>query len=99
MNTLTVLSFVLLQAGGGITGDVNTFLSDYAVPIIAMVFVVGIGWGVAHNYDKIIDKDNQGTRKEGLMNLVWIAGYVIVGLTVITILVSQVISKLNLSIS
>lgn len=97
MNALTVLSFVLLQAGG-IKGDVNSFLSDYAVPIIAMVFVVSIGWGVAHNYDKIIDKDNQGTRKEGLINLAWIAGYVIVGLTVITILVNLVGSKLSLSI-
>lgn len=99
MNALTVFGFVLLQAGEGITSDVNDFLSNYAVPIIAMVFVVGIGWGVAHNYDKIIDKDNQGTRKEGLINLAWIAGYVIIGLTVITILVSQVVSRLNLSIS
>lgn len=97
MNTLTVLGFLLLQAGG-IKSDVNSFLSDYAVPIIAMVFVVSIGWGVAHNYDKIIDKDNQGTRKEGLINLAWIAGYVIVGLTVITILVNLVGSKLSLSI-
>lgn len=99
MNTLTVLNFVLLQVTGGIKSDVNSFLSDYAVPIIAMVFVVSIGWGVAHNYDKIIDKDNQGTRKEGLINLAWIAGYVIVGLTVITILVNLVGSKLSLSIS
>jgi hypothetical protein len=97
MNALTVFGFVLLQAGG-IKSDVNSFLSDYAVPIIAMVFVVSIGWGVAHNYDKIIDKDNQGTRKEGLINLAWIAGYVIVGLTVITILVNLVGSKLSLSI-
>lgn len=43
MNALTVFGFVLLQAGGGITSDVNDFLSNYAVPIIAMVFVVGIG--------------------------------------------------------
>lgn len=98
MSALTLLGFVLLQAGGGIKSDVNSFLSDYAVPIIAMVFVVGIGWGVAHNYDKIIDKDNQGTRKEGLINLAWIAGYVIVGLTVITILVNLVGSRLSLSI-
>lgn len=97
MNTLTQLGFVLLQVGG-IKSDVNSFLSDYAVPIIAMVFVVSIGWGVAHNYDKIIDKDNQGTRKEGLINLAWIAGYVIVGLTVITILVNLVGSKLSLSV-
>ena len=29
--------FILLQATGGIRNEVNTFLSDYAVPVIAMV--------------------------------------------------------------
>ena len=29
--------FILLQATGGIRNEVNTFLSDYAVPVIAML--------------------------------------------------------------
>lgn len=61
--------FILLQATGGIRNEVNTFLSDYAVPVIAMLLIVGVGIGVVMNYDKIIDRDGQGTRKEGIVNL------------------------------
>lgn len=46
--------FILLQATGGIRNEVNTFLSDYAVPVIAMLLIVGVGIGVVMNYDKII---------------------------------------------
>ena len=60
--------FILLQATGGIRNEVNTFLSDYAVPVIAMLLIVGVGIGVVMNYDKIIDRDGQGTRKEGIVN-------------------------------
>jgi len=31
--------FILLQATGGIRNEVNTFLSDYAVPVIAMLLI------------------------------------------------------------
>lgn len=50
----------MLQATGGIRNEVNTFLSDYAVPVIAMLLIVGVGIGVVMNYDKIIDRDGQG---------------------------------------
>ena len=66
--------FILLQATGGIRNEVNTFLSDYAVPVIAMLLIVGVGIGVVMNYDKIIDRDGQGTRKEGIVNLLWVVG-------------------------
>ena len=46
---------ILRQATGGIRNEVNTFLSDYAVPVIAMLLIVGVGIGVVMNYDKIID--------------------------------------------
>ena len=42
--------FILLQATGGIRNEVNTFLSDYAVPVIAMLLIVGVGIGVVMNY-------------------------------------------------
>ena len=61
--------FILLQATGGIRNEVNTFLSDYAVPVIAMLLIVGVGIGVVMNYDKIIDRDGQGTRERGYCKL------------------------------
>ena len=54
----------MLQATGGIRNEVNTFLSDYAVPVIAMLLIVGVGIGVVMNYDKIIDRDGQGSREK-----------------------------------
>lgn len=44
--------FILLQATGGIRNEVNTFLSDYAVPVIAMLLIVGVGIGVVMNYEE-----------------------------------------------
>lgn len=57
--------FILLQATGGIRNEVNTFLSDYAVPVIAMLLIVGVGIGVVMNYDKIIDRGRTGNKKRG----------------------------------
>lgn len=89
--------FILLQATGGIRNEVNTFLSDYAVPVIAMLLIVGVGIGVVMNYDKIIDRDGQGTRKEGIVNLLWVVGYIIIGLAIIAAVIALINSKLKMS--
>lgn len=95
---MKTLLFIALQVSGTMKSEINSFLSTYAVPIIATVLIVSVGWGVAQNYDKIIDKDGQGTRKEALINLAWIVGYVVIGLVVISGVVALVSSKLKLSI-
>ena len=87
--------FILLQATGGIRNEVNTFLSDYAVPVIAMLLIVGVGIGVVMNYDKIIDRDGQGTRKEGILGGV---GYIIIGLAIIAAVIALINSKLKMSL-
>ena len=85
-------------ATGGIRNEVNTFLSDYAVPVIAMLLIVGVGIGVVMNYDKIIDRDGQGTRKEGIVNLLWVVGYIIIGLAIIAAVIALINSKLKMSL-
>lgn len=95
---MKTFAIVLLQATGGIKTDVNTFLNDYAVPLIAMLLVVGVGIGVVMNYDKIIDAKGDGTRKEGLINLLWVVGYIIVGLAIIAAVIALISSKLKLSV-
>ena len=90
--------FILLQATGGIRNEVNTFLSDYAVPVIAMLLIVGVGIGVVMNYDKIIDRDGQGTKKEGIVNLLWVVGYIIIGLAIIAAVIALINSKLKMSL-
>lgn len=90
--------FILLQAAGGIKADINTFLNDYAVWLIAGVLVFGAGIGIAMNFDKIVDRDGQGTRKEGFINLGWIIGYIVVAMGILAAVITLVTSKLKLSI-
>ena len=94
MNTILT---VFLQISGGLRTEVNSFLSEYAVPVIAMLLIVGVGIGVVMNYDKIIDRDGQGTRKEGIVNL-WVVGYIIIGLAIIAAVIALVNSKLKMSL-
>lgn len=42
MNTILT---VFLQISGGLRTEVNSFLSEYAVPVIAMLLIVGVGIG------------------------------------------------------
>ena len=39
MNTILT---VVLQISGGLRTEVNSFLSEYAVPVIAMLLIVGV---------------------------------------------------------
>lgn len=95
MNTM-LLAAILLQAG--IKTEINTFLQDYAVWIIAGILVFGAGIGIAMNFDKIIDRDGNGTRKEGLINLGWIVGYVIIGMAILAAVITLVSTKLQMSV-
>lgn len=95
MNTILT---VFLQISGDLRTEVNSFLSEYAVPVIAMLLIVGVGIGVVMNYDKIIDRDGQGTRKEGIVNLLWVVGYIIIGLAIIAAVIALVNSKLKMSL-
>lgn len=74
----------------GIRGEMTRVLSDYGAPIIAGMLILSAAFGIVQNYDKIIDKDGNGTRKEGLINVVWIVGYVVVGMAVIGFIVNMV---------
>lgn len=94
---MKTLSFIILQISS-VKADINSFLSNYAVPVIAMCLVIGVCVGVVMNFDKIVDRDGQGTRKEGLINLLWIVGYVVVGLVVIGAVIALINSKLRLSV-
>lgn len=95
MNTILT---VVLQISGGLRTEVNSFLSEYAVPVIVMLLIVGVGIGVVMNYDKIIDRDGQGTRKEGIVNLLWVVGYIIIGLAIIAAVIALVNTKLKMSL-
>lgn len=78
-------------------GSVNNVLNEWALPIIMLLLVLGAAFGVVQNFDKIIDKDGNGTRKEGFMNLAMIMGFVILGIALIGAIV-RLVAGLNLSV-
>jgi amino acid permease len=81
-----------------VRADINGLMTSYAIPIIAAFLVIGAAIGVVMNFDKIVDKDGQGTRKEGIINLIWIVAYIIIGMAVLAGIIALVASKLKLSI-
>lgn len=77
--------------------DVNTVLNNMALPLFIFFIVVGTVVGIVQNYEKIVDKDGNGTRKEGLWNVAMIVLYVVIGVAVIAAIIGLV-SRVNLKV-
>ncbi|PHS04991.1 MAG: hypothetical protein COA88_12970 [Kordia sp.] len=72
--------------------SLNTGLSDYFVPIVALLLVFGVFIGAIRNWDEINDKH---TRKQGFINMAMILIYAIV---VIAAIAAAIYIGQNLSI-
>lgn len=75
-------AFTLLQIRD-FKNDVNTVLNNVGLPLFLFFIVIGTVIGVVQNYEKIVDKDGNGTRKEGLFNVGIIVLYVVIACAVI----------------
>lgn len=65
-------------------GAMNQILDGYTLPIFAACMLVGLALGVAQQLDNIIDKENRGTRRDGLFTLGWYVGFSLLAGVVIT---------------
>lgn len=95
LNKLALIATLAMLSGQevfaqGVRGEMSRLLNDYAAPIIAGMLIIGAAFGFVQNYDKIIDKDGNGTRKEGIINMVWIVGYILIAMVLLGIIVSTV---------
>lgn len=88
LNEKQMKTFSLLQAGGDITGKFNQILSQYGVPAVVFIIVLSGVAGVLINLDKIMDSDGRGTRKEGILNVVYIMGGVVLAVAIISAVVT-----------
>ena len=98
--SLATLAMTLLSSplhAQTMKGSVNNVLNEWALPIIMLLLVLGAAFGVVQNFDKIIDKDGNGTRKEGFMNLAMIMGFVILGIALIGA-IAKLVGGLHLSV-
>ena len=75
----------------------NQILDGYTLPMVVAFMLAGIVLGLAQQWDNIIDKDNRGTRKDGLFALAWYVGYALVAAIVVTA-VKSAISGISLQV-
>ena len=75
----------------------NQILDGYTLPIFVAFMLAGIVLGLVQQWDNIIDKDNRGTRKDGLFALAWYVGYALVAAIVVTA-VKSAISSISLQV-
>lgn len=98
---LALVGLALLSAtpayAQSMRSNVNQILNDWALPIVMLLLVLGAAFGVVQNFDKIIDKDGNGTRKEGFMNLAMIMGFIILGIALIGA-IARLVGGLSLSV-
>ncbi len=94
---LVIFSVSPLHAQRDMRGSVNDILNQWALPVVMLLLVLGAAFGVVQNFDKIIDKDGNGTRKEGFMNLAMIMGFIILGIAIIGG-IARLVGGMNLSI-
>lgn len=75
----------------------NQILDGYTLPIFVACMLAGIVLGLAQNWDNIIDKENRGTRRDGLFAVAWYVGYALIAAIVVTA-VKSAISGITLQV-
>lgn len=81
-----------------VRGELNTILEEYALPIIISILVLSVATGLITNMDKIIDKHGDGTRKEGIINVIWYLFYAVLFVIVVAAVIALLNSKFSLQI-
>ena len=94
MSLLTVAGKIYAQDA---RGAMNEILDSYTLPIFVAFMLAGIVLGLVQQWDNIIDKDNRGTRKDGIFALAWYVGYALLAAIVVTA-VKSAISGITLNV-
>ena len=93
-----ILAFSAMQGFAQVArGAMNEILDGYTLPIFVAFMLAGIILGLVQQWDNIIDKENRGTRKEGLFALAWYVGYALLAAIVVTA-VKSAISGISLQV-
>ena len=62
----------------------NQILDGYTLPIFAACMLGGLLLGISQQWDNIVDKENRGTRRDGLFTLGWYVGFSLLAGVVVT---------------
>lgn len=98
---ISLLVFALATSTGAFAQDarsaMNEILDKFTLPIFIGGMLIGIIAGLWHQWDNIIDKENRGTRKDGLLAIGWYVGYALLAAIVVTA-VTTAISQISLQV-
>ena len=70
--------------------SIDNFIDSYMAPIAGAMIVLGALVGFVKNFDAINDANSAGKRKEGIINLGYIVLYTVVGVAILTLVISKV---------
>jgi len=79
---------ILLQAE--YKTEINKILTNYAIPTVGLMMLLGVITGVVKNWELISDNSGSGRRKEGFINTLFIVGYTALGIAVLSIAVALI---------
>lgn len=94
---LSVMNAFSMYAQSDVRAELNTVMADYALPIVVTILVISVVTGLITNMDKIVDKHDDGSRKEGVINVIWYLAYAIFFIVVVAAVIT-LFSKFSLSI-
>lgn len=93
------MKVLFIMLASSFTTEMSQLFKDYGVPVITLTLLLGLVTGVIRNYDAITDKNEVGSRQQGFLNIIYIMGYFVVALLLITTAATLAKSRLsNLSI-
>lgn len=83
-----LFAFLLASTLRGYAQDarsaMNQILDGFALPIFLACMFVGIVLGISQQWDNIVDKENRGTRRDGLFAMAWYVGFSLLAGVVVT---------------
>ena len=86
---MKITPLILILAAKSFKDTLNDILSNYGLPLLGFVMILGISVGLARNWSKI-NADDWGTKKEGLFNLLITVAYVFLAISILTVAVTAI---------
>lgn len=90
MTLALLLVFTKPMMAAQVKTELNSLINDFTLPTFAFCMLVGIIGGFLKNWKLISDSNDQGSRKEGFINVGYIAGYAFIVAAILNYIMGKV---------
>lgn len=92
-----VLSFspLLMMAQDNARGILNSFLSDWLLPVFVLFVIAGIVHGIIRNQRNVVDNDEEGTVFKGFKNVGIMVAFYTLAFAVLLLIVAGANEVIN----